>query len=58
MEEGEITNIDGGGGFDYVEYNGNGRTNVNADLSTNTVTFTSDTMEIIIPTPSQTLKVL
>ena len=32
--------IDGGGGFDYVEYNGPGRTNVVADLSTNTVTFT------------------
>ena len=31
--------IDGGGGFDYVEYNGPGRTNVVANLETNTVTF-------------------
>ena len=33
--------IDGGGGFDYVEYNGGGRTNVVADLELiGIVTFT------------------
>ena len=47
MEEGEITNIDGGGGFDYVEYNGPGRTNVNANLETNTVTFKVDQVETL-----------
>ena len=31
--------IDGGAGFDYIEYNGDGRTNVNADLSTGIATF-------------------
>ena len=45
--------IDGGGGFDYVEYNGPGRTNVVADLSTNTVTFakSSDTSQTFTDTP-------
>ncbi|MDA8687831.1 hypothetical protein N9L98_02075, partial [bacterium] len=46
--------IDGGDGFDYVEYNGSGRTNVVADLSINTVTFakSSDTTQTFTDTLS------